>query len=63
MFLSFRCLIGVLVWMLASGPEERGSILGRVIPKTQEMVFGAYFLNKLMGVIQGKEYPYSFISG
>ena len=29
----------------ASGPEDRGSILGRVIPKTQKMVLDAALLN------------------
>ena len=28
-----------------NGPEDRGSILGRVIPKTQKMVLDATLLN------------------
>ena len=31
--------------VFASDPEDRGSIPGRVIPKTQKMVFDAALLN------------------
>ena len=31
--------------VFANGPEDRGSISGRVIPKTQRMVFDAALLN------------------
>ena len=45
----------VNLWcMLANGPRNRGSISGRVIPKTQKMVLGASFLNTaLYGRDQG----------
>ena len=31
--------------MIANGPEDRGSIPGRVIPKTQKIVLDAALLN------------------
>ena len=31
--------------VFTNGPEDRGSIPGRVIPKTQKMVLDAAFLN------------------
>ena len=31
--------------VFASGPEDRGSIPGRVIPKTQKMIFDAALLS------------------
>ena len=31
--------------VFANGPEDQGSILGRVIPKTQKIVFDAALLN------------------
>ena len=31
--------------MFANGPGDRGSILGRVIPKTQKMILDAALLN------------------
>ena len=31
--------------MFTNGPEDRGSIRGRVIPKSQKMVFDAALLN------------------
>ena len=33
--------------MFTNGPGDRGSIPGRVIPKTQKMVLGATLLNTL----------------
>ena len=35
----------MMVWMFANGPGVLGSIPRRVIPKTQEMVPDASFLN------------------
>ena len=35
--------------MFANGPEDRGSIAGRVIPKTQKMILDATLLNVLSG--------------
>ena len=32
-------------WVFANGPEDRGSIPGRVIPKTQKMVLDVTLLN------------------
>ena len=32
-------------WMFTNGPGDWGSIPGRVIPKTQKMVFGAALLS------------------
>ena len=37
--------IGLVVRVFASGPGDLGSILGRVIPKTQKMVLDASLLN------------------
>ena len=37
--------IGLAVRVFANGPEDRGSISGRVIPKTQKMVLDASLLN------------------
>ena len=37
--------IGVMVRVFANGPEDQGSILGRVIPKTQKMVLNTTLLN------------------
>ena len=37
--------IGQAVRAFTDGPEDRGSIPGRVIPKTQKMVFDASLLN------------------
>ena len=59
----FKRLIGLVGRMFANGPRDRGSIPGRVIPKTQKMVFDAALLNtqhykvriKGRGAIQGKE--------
>ena len=38
-------LIGLMISVFANGPEDRGSIPGRVIPKTQKMVLDAALLN------------------
>ena len=38
-------LIGLMVKVFASGPGGLGSISGRVIPKTLQMVFDTSFLN------------------
>ena len=38
-------LFGLAVRVFANGPGDRGSILGRVIPKTQKMVLDASLLN------------------
>ena len=47
--ICFLCLrdraIDVMVRVLANGTGDRGSIPGRVIPKTQKMVFNAALLN------------------
>ena len=37
--------IGIMVRVFANGPEDLGSIPGRVIPKTQKMVLYAILLN------------------
>ena len=37
--------IGLMSRVFANGPGDRGSILGRVIPKTQKMVHDAALLN------------------
>ena len=37
--------IGIMVRVFANGPGEKGSIPGRVIPKTQKMVLDASLLN------------------
>ena len=37
--------IGIIVRLFANGPEDRCSIKGRVIPKTQRMVLDAALLN------------------
>ena len=37
--------IGLAVWMFATGPEDRGSIPGWVIPKIQKMVLDTSLLN------------------
>ncbi len=37
--------IGIMVRVFANGPGDRGSIPGRVIPKTQKMVLNANLLN------------------
>ena len=36
---------GIMVRVFANGPGDRGSIPGRVIPKTQKMVLDATLLN------------------
>ena len=38
-------VIGIMVRVFANGPEDLGSIPGRVIPKTQKMVLDATLLN------------------
>ena len=37
--------IGMMLKVFANGPRDLGSIPGRVIPKTQQMVFDAALLN------------------
>ena len=37
--------IGLMSRVFANGPGDRGSIPGRVLPKTQKMVLDAAFLN------------------
>ena len=37
--------IGLMSRVFANGPRDRGSILDRVIPKTQKMVLDAALLN------------------
>ena len=49
------------LFLFLDGPIDRGSILGRVIPKTQKMVLNAALLNTRQyqgqsGAIQGKEW-------
>ena len=41
----FYLAIGLMSRVFANGPGDRGSIPGRVIPKTQKMVFDAALLN------------------
>ena len=36
---------GLAVRVFANGPGDRGSIPGRVIPKTQKLVIDAFLLN------------------
>ena len=38
-------VIGLMSKVFANGPEDQGSISGRVIPKTQNMVLDAALLN------------------
>ena len=38
-------VIGLISWVFANGPGDRGSIPGQVIPKTQKMLFDATLLN------------------
>ena len=38
-------LIGLMSRVFANGPEDQGSIPGRVIPKTQKMVLDATLFN------------------
>ena len=49
----------MVVRVFANSPEDRGSILGRVIPKTQEIVVDVFLLiryeSRVSGAIQGKE--------
>ena len=57
--------IGLMSRVFANGPEDQGSIPGRVIPKTQKMVLDATLLNTQYykvrikggqsGAIQGKK--------
>ena len=44
-FQDFVDYIGQMSKVFANGPGDLGSILGRVIPKTQKMVLGAALLN------------------
>ena len=45
-YLYYRILdIGIMVRVFANGPEDLGSISGRVIPKTLKMVLDASLLN------------------
>ena len=37
--------IGIIIRMFANRPGDWGSILGRVIPKTQKMVLDAFLLD------------------
>ena len=37
--------IGIMVRVFVNGPRDLGSVLGRVIPKTQKMVLHATLLN------------------
>ena len=37
--------IGLISGVFGNGPEDQGSIPGRVIPKTQKMVLNAFLLN------------------
>ena len=41
----FFLYISLISWMFANCPGDKGSILGRVIPKTEKMVFDAALLN------------------
>ena len=41
----FTLDIGIMIRVFANGPGDLGSILGRVIPKTQKMVLDTYLLN------------------
>ena len=40
-----KIVIGFMSRVFANGPGDQGSILGRVIPKTQKMVLDATLLN------------------
>ena len=44
-FIYFVNSISIMVRVFANGPGDRGSNPGRVIPKTQKMVFDAALLN------------------
>ena len=44
-FCIYNRSIGLTVRVFASGSRDRGSIPGRVIPKTQKILLGAGFLN------------------
>ena len=61
-----------MVWVFANGPRDLGSILGGVIPKTQNIVLDASLLNtqhykvRIKGKVeQSRErscaLPYSFV--
>ena len=42
-FISYK--YGLMSWVFANGPEDRGSIPGRVLPKTHKMILYATLLN------------------
>ena len=44
-FFLFIYFIGLVSRVFANGPGDRGSIPGRVIPKTLKMVLDIYLLN------------------
>ena len=45
MFFILNRVVGLMYRVYANGPGDRGSIPGRVIPKTQKMVLDATLLN------------------
>ena len=45
LFFSTDLIDETFLWVFANGPGDRGSIPGRVIPKTQKMVLEAILLN------------------
>ena len=45
LFIQYYRAIGLMSRVFANGPGDRGSIPGRVIPKTQKMVLGVALLN------------------
>ena len=49
------CLIPIVSRVFANAPGDRGSILGRVIPKTQKVVFDASLLNTKHFKVQIKD--------
>ena len=55
-YIYIHWAIGLMSRVFANGLEDQGSILGRVIPKTQKMVLDAALLNTqhYKGVIKGK---------
>ena len=44
-YVEFLQFFGIMIRVFANDPEDWGSILGRVIPKTQKMVLDAALLS------------------
>ena len=49
MYKQYYWVIGLMRRVFANGLEDQGSILGRVIPKTQKMVLDSALLNSIFG--------------